>query len=176
MAHVEAWRYCPRCAAELRVGRGRAECPACGFVAYSHSEPTACALVLDSDGRLLLSRRAHEPYAGSWDLPGGFLQEGEPPLEGLRRELLEETGAAIEPLDFVGAWTDRYGEGDDAARTLNLYWTARIVAGELRASDDVSELRWFAPESLPEPGEIAFPNVIEAIRAWLDRLDRSQCR
>ena len=38
---------------------------------------------------VLLGRRKHEPRQGYWDLPGGFLEEGEEPLEGLRRELRE---------------------------------------------------------------------------------------
>jgi ADP-ribose pyrophosphatase YjhB (NUDIX family) len=166
---VDAWQYCPRCGSKPRVEGRRAECGACGFVAYSTSEPTACALVVDPEGRLLLARRAHEPYAGKWDLPGGFLEEGEEPLDGLRRELLEETGLDVEPLDFVGAWVDRYGDGDDASWTLNLYWTARPLRGHLQAADDVSELSWFAADDLPRDAEIAFGNVTEAIRTWRDR-------
>jgi hypothetical protein len=58
---VDDWRYCPRCTAELERGFERVECPACGFVSHSNSEPTACALVADAEGRLLLVRRAHDP-------------------------------------------------------------------------------------------------------------------
>jgi ADP-ribose pyrophosphatase YjhB (NUDIX family) len=132
---------------------------------YAHSDPTACAVVLEGD-RVLLARRAREPDRGKWDLPGGFLDEGEHPLESLRRELREEAGVEIEPLDFVGVWMDRYGDGDDAPWTLNLYWTARIVAGEPSPGDDVSELRWFALDDLPPDSELAFRNVSEALRSW----------
>jgi ADP-ribose pyrophosphatase YjhB (NUDIX family) len=145
---------------------GHVICGVCGFTAYAQSEPTACALVVDDGGRLLLARRAGEPERGKWDLPGGFLGEGESPLDGLRRELREETGLEIEPLAFAGAWVDRYGPGEEAPFTLNLYWTARIVSGDMRAADDVSELRWFSPEELPADDELAFSNVAEAISAW----------
>ena len=148
---------------------GKVECPACGFVAYAHSDPTACALVLDAEGRILLARRAIEPHRGKWDLPGGFLDEGEHPLDALRRELNEEAGLEIEPLDFVGAFVDRYGDGPDAPLTLNLYWTARIVRGEPQPADDVSELRWFARDELPGEHELAFRNVVLALRAWSTR-------
>jgi ADP-ribose pyrophosphatase YjhB (NUDIX family) len=137
-------------------------CGTCGFTVYAHSQPTACALVVDDRGRLLLARRAGEPEQGKWDLPGGFLEEGEAPLDGLRRELMEEAGLDVEPLEFVGVWIDRYGSGREAPFTLNLYWTARVLAGEPRAADDVSELRWFDPTELPPDEEIAFhvPEVI----------------
>ena len=166
MGSLDAWRYCPRCAAEVAPEDGRVVCGACGFTAYAHSVPTASALVLDGAGRLLLARRAGEPEQGKWDLPGGFLEEGEAPLDGLRRELREETGLEVEALEFVGAWADRYGSGKDAPFTLNLYWIARIVEGEMHADDDVSELRWFEPGGLPPDRELAFSNVAEAIRSW----------
>ena len=98
---------------------------------------------------MLLARRAVEPELGKWDLPGGFLEEGEEPLAGLRRELREETGLEVEPLSFLGAWVDTYGDGEGAIATLNLYWLAR-AAGEPHAADDVAELRWFAADELPE--------------------------
>jgi 8-oxo-dGTP diphosphatase len=165
VAELAAWRYCPRCRTALSGNGARRECPACGFVAYAGSKPTASAVVVDGAERVLLARRRYEPYAGRWDLPGGFLDEGEHPLDGLRRELREETGAEIEPGEFVGVWMDTYGDGDDAPATLNLYWTARIVTGELEPDDDVSELRWFDPDDLPPPDELAF-HLARVLSAW----------
>ena len=130
----------------------------------------------DDRGRMLLVRRAHPPFEGRWDLPGGFLEEGEHPLDALRRELREETGLEVEPGEFLGVWIDTYSE-DAGPATLNLYWTARVAGGEARAADDVAELRWFEPDELPPPGELAF-HVAEVLAAWRDehaqrpRLDR----
>ena len=166
VGRLVGWNHCPRCAGRLDSDGARACCAACGFVAYAHSDPTACALVFDSDGSVLLARRAREPDKGKWDVPGGFIEEGEQPLDALRRELLEETGLEIEPIDFVGAWVDRYGDAEDAPSTLNLYWTARIVSGEPEAADDVSELAWFPLDSLPPDSDLAFSNVAEALRSW----------
>jgi 8-oxo-dGTP diphosphatase len=123
-------------------------------------------VVVDDDGRVLLARRAGEPFRGRWDLPGGFLDEGEHPLDALRRELREETGLEVEPEDFVGVWTDRYGDAEDAHATLNLYWTARVVGGgEAQAADDVSELAWFRRDELPPPGELAF-HIADVLATW----------
>ncbi len=169
MGRVDSWRYCPRCATELEHSRERVRCPSCGFVAHSNSETTVGALVVDGDGRLLLVRRARDPYGGKWDVPGGFLDEAEHPHDGLRRELREETGLDVEPGEFAGAWLDRYGTDPDAATTLNLYWAARTVGGEAQAGDDAAELRWFPPDELPPDDEIGFPNVREVLRACRDR-------
>jgi ADP-ribose pyrophosphatase YjhB (NUDIX family) len=158
------WKHCPRCAAALEHDNQTAVCVGCGFAAYAGPEPTVSALLTD-DGRILLSRRKFEPEAGKWDLPGGFLDEGEEPLDGLRRELREEAGVEIEPLDFAGVWADRYGGAKDAVATLNLYWRARIVSGEPTPADDVAELRWFPIDDLPPDEEIAFRNVVKAIRS-----------
>ena len=114
---------------------------------------------------MLLARRKFEPDAGKWDVPGGFLEEDEEALDGLRRELREETGLEIEPLELAGIWADRYGGGDNATATLNLYWTARIVSGEPTAADDVAELRWFSLDDLPPDEELAFENVAKALHS-----------
>lgn len=169
MGELAGWRYCPRCRGELELASGRADCPACGSSFYANSAPTASALCVDDRGRLLLARRAHEPAKGLWDLPGGFLDEGEEPLTGLRRELREETGLEIEPVEFFGVWIDRYGDGDRAQLTLNLSWTARVVEAEADASDDVAELRWFSPGELPARDECAFGGVADVILAWRER-------
>ena len=106
---------------------------------------------------------------GCWDIPGGFLDEGEHPLDGIRRELREETGLEVEPVEFLGVWMDRYGGDSTAEATLNLYWTARVIGGEPRAADDVSELHWFESDELPPPDELAFENVPLVLSAWRAR-------
>jgi len=166
---LDGWRYCPRCGSPLVHDHGRVECGACGFVHYANSAPTASAFVLDHAGSVLLARRAYEPDAGLWDVPGGFLEEGEDPVEGLRRELLEETGLTIEPGDFVGAFTDTYGDGPGATAVLNLVWEASIAAGEPAPADDVSELRWFPRGGLPLDEELAFRWLAPSLRAWAER-------
>jgi len=168
MAILHGWRFCPRCAGALDLAHApaRVECPSCGFVSYAGSSPCACAIVEDDAGRVLLARRAVEPYRGFWDTPGGYLEEREHPLDGLRRELLEETGLTVEPQRFLGAFMDTYGGGPAANATLNLFWTARVVAGEPLAADDVCELRWFAPDQLPAADELAFTLLPAVFDAW----------
>jgi 8-oxo-dGTP diphosphatase len=161
---LDAWRFCPRCRTELEREPGRVSCRACGFTEYGNPVPGAQAL-LEEDGRVLLGRRLLEPSAGLWDIPGGFLEETEHPLEALRREFREETGLEIEPIEFLGSWMQPY-----SGRTvLCLTWIVRRAGGEERAGDDLVELRWFRPDELPGPSELAFETFVEILSLWRAR-------
>jgi ADP-ribose pyrophosphatase YjhB (NUDIX family) len=164
VALLDGWRFCPRCRGELTPEPGTARCASCGFQAWGHSVPGAQALV-ERGGRVLLGRRAHEPGRGRWDIPGGFLEEGEHPLDGLRRELREETGLEIEPGEYLGTWLQPY----DGRTVLCLTWLARETGGAERAGDDLVELRWFRPDELPDPDELAFETFVEILSAWRTR-------
>jgi ADP-ribose pyrophosphatase YjhB (NUDIX family) len=161
---LDGWRFCPICGEAIEKVEDRAECRSCGFVGYANAAPGAEAVCFDEAGRVLLGRRAFDPAAGLWDLPGGFLHEDEHPLDGLRREIREETGLEIEPLEFLGFWLEPY----DGRVVLCLTWTARAT-GEARAGDDLSELRWFEPDELPGAEELAFMHYPEVLLAALDR-------
>jgi ADP-ribose pyrophosphatase YjhB (NUDIX family) len=161
----DGWKLCPRCGSQLTHSPERVGCEACGFFLYAHSAVTASALPEDDDGRVLLARRAFEPWRGRWDLVGGFLAEGEHPLDGLRREVREETGLEFEPGRFLGIWIGDY----DGRTTFNPVWVGRVGAGELRAADDVVELQWFAPDALPPSDDFAFKGFVEEVlRVWRD--------
>ena len=165
MGLLDDWAHCPRCGNELTRRENVVTCGFCAFELYAHSAVTASALPEDADGRVLLARRAIEPFRGSWDAVGGFVHEGEHPLDGVRREVLEETGVAFDPHELLGIWMGRYGIEDRA--TLNLFWTGRLAAGGPKPADDVAELRWFGRDELPPPAELAFDGLVAAVlAAW----------
>jgi ADP-ribose pyrophosphatase YjhB (NUDIX family) len=158
MGVLDGWRLCPRCGHELELAPGRARCPACGSAYYANSAPAVEGL-LERDGKVLLAKRQIEPRRGFWDLPGGFLEEGEEPLDGLRREFREETGLDVEPVKWLGTHLEPY----DHYFVLGLTWLVR-AEGEPRAGDDVGQLAFFGPDELP--AEMGFPHQDELLRAW----------
>jgi ADP-ribose pyrophosphatase YjhB (NUDIX family) len=160
---LDDWRFCPICGEAIEKVDNRAECRACGFVGYANAVPGTEAVCFDERGRVLLGRRVFDPRAGHWDLPGGFLHEDEHPVDGLRREVREETGLEIEPVEFLGFWLEPY----DGRTVLCLAWTAKAT-GEARAGDDLVDLRWFEPDELPEL-ELAFLHYPEVLSAALAR-------
>lgn len=54
-----------------------------------------CVIVKDSDGKVLITRRAKKPYQGHWVFPGGKIRIGETLKDAAEREILEETGLKI---------------------------------------------------------------------------------
>ena len=105
------------------------------------------AVILIDGDRILLGRREKDPQRGKWVLPGGGVQPFESVEEAAKRELLEETGLVIEVDKQVGVF--EIIDPPHEHRVI-VYSLGRPVGGELRASSDLSELRFVARESLPD--------------------------
>jgi ADP-ribose pyrophosphatase YjhB (NUDIX family) len=119
------------------------------------------AIPIGSGGRVLLARRGIEPFYGDWNTIGGFLEYKEDPLEGLTREVKEETGVECIIKDFICINSDIYGSGGTAL--LNTYYTVQLLSDDLHPLDDVSELKWFSLDKLPK--NIAFESDRRALAA-----------
>jgi ADP-ribose pyrophosphatase YjhB (NUDIX family) len=154
---LEQTRHCPRCGAapEVRLPRSL-HCPSCGLRAYFNPKPVACVIARDAAGGVVLVRRAHEPGAGRWSMPGGFVDLGESVEDAARREVREELEADVELGGLVGV----YSSGED--RVVVIVYAARLD-GEPRTTDEVTEVRAFAPDDLPW-AELAFTSDELALR------------
>jgi len=102
----------------------------------------AVGAVIVHDGRLALVRRAHEPGAGRWSLPGGRVEAGETLYEAVVREVAEETGLAVAVDRFLG-WVERI----DPARGHHFVILDFMALPEdpeptLTPSDDVDRAEW----------------------------------
>ncbi len=123
--------------------------------------------------RVLMIRRQHDPFAGSWALPGGFLEIDEAIEAGALRELREETGLeASGPIDFLGAYGDP--GRDPRGRTISLLH-ATVIRGTppaVSGEDDAAEAGWLPARSL---APLAFDHDAMLHRAlgWLESGTRS---
>jgi len=119
--------------------------------------------------RVLLIRRGHEPYAGKWAIPGGFLELDEPAEAGARRELREETGLEIDgPVEPIGFFA-RPGR-DPRGRTITLAHAAVVRPCEQRpqGGDDAAEAAWI---KIGDDIDLAFDHaeILSEALAWLRR-------
>lgn len=146
------FKYCPVCSNKFRkVTHNRVKrlvCSKCSYIFYQNSKPTVSAFIINKMGQILLVKRAINPKKGLWDTPGGFLEDGEEPIRGLRREMKEELGVLLKKIKFLGIYIDTYCEGYEMT-TLNILYQAEIASGKLRPMDDVGALKWFGKKDIP---------------------------
>ena len=139
-----------------------------GAYVYEYPRPSVTADVVvvtrKEPQRILLIRRANEPYQGCWALPGGFIEMHETLEESARRELLEETGVVAKKMYELGAWGDP--DRDPRGRTITIAYLTIVSGVEPQAADDAAEARWFP---LQRPPKMAFDHakIIAAARRRL---------
>ena len=106
--------------------------------------------------RVLLIRRKHDPFAGMWAIPGGFVDMDEPLETAASRELREETGLRVADLEQLHTFGDP--GRDPRGRTIAVAYLARVDAAKVRpqAADDAADVGWHALDRLPP---LAFDHV-----------------
>jgi 8-oxo-dGTP diphosphatase len=130
--------------------------------AFPHPRLTVDAVAIRDD-KVLLVRRGNPPFEGSWALPGGFVDRGEPLEEAVLRELREETGAMGQILGIVGAYSrpDR----DPRGHTISVVYAISVENEEVVGGDDAAEAAW---HDLMSPPELAFDHG-EILADYRDR-------
>jgi len=140
-------RFCPQCATPLRRvvrpedggDKERLRCADCGYTHWNNPTPVLAAIV-ELDGLVLLARNA------AWEhrmmgLITGFMEAGETPEEGIRREIAEETSLSVSSLALVGV--------HDFQRMNQIIITYHAVAhGRVQLSPELAEYRLLRPEQV----------------------------
>jgi 8-oxo-dGTP diphosphatase len=119
--------------------------------------------------RVLLIRRKKEPFAGSWALPGGFVDENERLADAARRELKEETG--VEGAELEQLYTAGDPGRDPRGWTVSVAYLAQVDPDSVNpaAADDAEEVGWFPLDELPT---LAFDHAMLLARARTRLEDR----
>src|SRR5579872_6548951 len=99
--------------------------------------------VVVHEGRVLLVRRGREPLKGQWSLPGGLLEVGESLVEGVIREVGEETGLQVAPIELIELLDRIHREGNRVRYHYVIAdYLRRVTGGNLQAASDADEARW----------------------------------
>lgn len=103
-------------------------------------------------GRVLLVKRGRAPLLGEWSIPGGALEVGETLEQALRREMREETGLEVTPLEILEV-LDRIIRDEDGRCRYHyvlIDYLCCVDDATADAASDASECRWVAPAELPD--------------------------
>ena len=103
---------------------------------------TVDVVLFDARGRVLLIKRGRPPFKGSYALPGGFVDVGEPVADAARRELMEETGVSAPKLMLLGVYSEP--KRDPRGHTVSVVFWGRSRSVVAVAGDDAAEVEWVA--------------------------------
>ena len=120
-------------------------------------------LIREGD-RYLIVKRAAEPDAGLWSIPGGLVEIGEKAADAAAREAEEETGLDVEIVDILGVVDKVVRDEEDRIKFhfVIVDYLAKPKGGSLRAASDALEARWVKAEELPDY-ELS-PTLVELLR------------
>ena len=125
---------------------------------YEHPRPSVTVdlvifTIAEHDLKVLLIRRAQEPFKNKWALPGGFVEMDESLEEAAARELKEEASVSDVYLEQLYTFGDP--KRDPRGRVISVAYFALVDASRqnIRAADDAAEAQW---HSVFKPPKLAF--------------------
>jgi ADP-ribose pyrophosphatase YjhB (NUDIX family) len=126
--------------------------------------------VVIQDHQVLLVRRGQPPRKGEWSIPGGMLELGEKLRDGVTREIEEETGIQVTPLQVLDVFDSitADAEGKTQYHYVLVDYLCSVIGGDLRAASDVSDVRWATLEEVVTL--VARPMTVEVIRKGMSQV------
>jgi 8-oxo-dGTP diphosphatase len=114
--------------------------------AYPRHIISTIGIAVDDAQRVLVIQR-HDNQ--EWDLPGGILELGETPWDGVVREVREETGLTVKPLALTGIYKNMMGQTQNS-RTVILAFRCVVTGGLECTSDETLQVRWVPADACGE--------------------------
>lgn len=159
-------KYCSVCRHDVsRVavdGRKRRVCMNCGYIFYKNPLPVVVCLLTNGKNEVLLIKRGIEPAKGTWSLPSGFVEWGEPPRHAARRELMEETGVRGR---IVRLFDVLHEVGEIYPSLIAIIYEMAPVSGRPRPGDDAEAAKYVPLNKVPRLGIHAHNDIIRRFRS-----------
>lgn len=140
--------------------RSRYVCSDCQTIHYQNPRMVVGCLPV-WEGQILLCRRAIEPRSGYWNLPAGYLENGETTQAGAMRETMEEAGAEVEIVRPHCLYNL------PQINQVYLFFLAQMLSPKLQIGPESLEARLFAPQEIPYD-DMAFTSSTFAIHKYLE--------
>lgn len=166
---IELFKFCPKCGSQaIEAHEDNAiKCKSCQFVYFFNASGAVFAFIMNAKNELLVTERAFEPYKGTLDLPGGFINPGETAENALIRELKEELNIDIYDLEICYTLANSYPFSNMYVHTIDLVFKAKIKSLEgIKAADDVSSYFFADPKTI-NPEKFGINSVRESVVRFL---------
>lgn len=169
MHPLEKFKFCPVCGSANWTEHNfkSKACGDCGFVYYANPCAATAAFILNSRNEMLVARRAKEPAKGTLDLVGGFVDMGETIEEGMRREILEETGLEVDGIRYLFSTPNQYLYSGMNIHTIDADFVVRVADDvKPQAADDAADCLWIPVEDV-DPAEFGLTSIRRAVERFL---------
>lgn len=166
---VNFFRYCPHCGSDrfVAVSFKEMKCRSCGFDYFPNAAAAVACIIVDDEGRIMLTRRARDPWKGKLDLPGGFVDPCESVESALKRELREELDVEVVRCKYLASYPNKYVFSGYEVNTTDLGFICKINhTDKIQAKDDISSIEWYLPEEIPF-SEIPAPSIRNIINTYI---------
>jgi len=165
------YKYCPFCGRPLNTkvedNKKRSHCSSCSWTYYPHVAASAVAVIV-KNRRVLMVRRARNPYKNTWMFPAGFVDFGEHPEETLRREVNEESGLKVTEARLM-----EIDQSEDDPRSLGHFLFFYMVRGHGKTRNmdkkENNDIGWFDIEHPPRIGWKAQKYMMKKLKTTLSK-------
>jgi NAD+ diphosphatase len=165
-------KCCPKCGCKAfkTKDNGRSfTCEECHFNYYLNNSAAVACLIFNTEGKLLLARRAVEPARGMLDLPGGFVEPMESAEAAVKREIKEELGVRVTSADYLASFPNEYIFSGFSVFTVDLAFVCKVDdLSAIVPADDVSEVEFIFPKDVKKE-ELCSQSMADIIALYINK-------
>ena len=159
---TDNFQYCPRCAAAaLKPSSPKSVlCSECGFEYFFNPAGAVAGLIVNENGELLVTVRAHDPHKGKWDLPGGFIDPNESAEHALARETKEELNLTVTEMTYLASAPNSYLYKQVLYPTVDMAYLCRVEDFSTLTLDktEIEAVHFLAAGQI-DLDQVAFPSI-----------------
>lgn len=166
------FKYCPQCKSEISKKHIHYWCKTCGFDYYANPAIGAAVILLNNKNQIFLGKREHEPRAGFWETPGGFVDIKERAEDAVKREIKEELNVDVTEMKYFCSYPNSYYFKGTQYYPLDLFFIAKTDQNHssVNLNEEFSEGRFFNLKEIPFE-ELAFESQKRALDDYI-KLER----
>jgi NAD+ diphosphatase len=143
--------YCPKCKNNINKNNEHYFCKSCGFDYYNTPNPAVIVIIINSDNKIYLCKRAYEPKKGKLSLPGGFIDFKESAEEAAKREIKEELGIDINNLQYLCSYSNDYLYKGTQYYPLDIVFISKVSLEEIKPiqKEEIFDGQFYNINNLP---------------------------